>query len=114
VAARDLHRIAAAGGEQHPAGVARERPETIAERFGEFDRALAGEAARREAQVVKLRLDGGDDARVRVADVMDIVAVEVHVPPAVHVLDVEPLGLDDWREAGRGHRLVQEGAVVAG
>ena len=88
-------------------------PELRRQRLGELDRALAGEAARREAQLVELGLDGGDHVRMRVADVVHVVAVEVHVAAAGHVLDVRALGLADRRQAGRRHRLVQEGGAVA-
>jgi hypothetical protein len=70
-------------------------------------------APRREAQGVELRLDGADDVRVAMADVVHVVAVEVHVAPPGQVLDEQALGLGDGRQAGRRHRLVQEGRTVA-
>jgi hypothetical protein len=49
---------------------------------------------------------------VAVADVVDVVAVEVHVAAAGQVLDPDPLRAPDRREAGRGERLVEEVAGV--
>jgi hypothetical protein len=47
---------------------------------GELDGRGVGEAARRERQRVELALDRVDDARMAVADLVDVVAVEVHEP----------------------------------
>ena len=49
-----------------------------------------------------------------VADVMHVVAVEIHVAAAGRILDPDALGLGDGVEAGRRHRLAQEIALVLG
>jgi hypothetical protein len=110
---RHLDRVAAAGGEQHLAGRAGERLEARAERLGQFHRRLAGVAAWREAQLVELLLDRGDHVRMRIADVVHVVAVKIHVAPAGHVLDPDALGAADRVQARRRHRLVQERGAVA-
>src|SRR6478735_10330446 len=51
---RHLHRIRTARREQHLAEIARGK---AAQRLGQLDRGLAGEAARREAEIVDLLLD---------------------------------------------------------
>jgi hypothetical protein len=112
--ARELERHAdrerAARGEQHLAErVGRER----AQPFGELDGRGVGEAARRERQRVELALDRVDDARMAVADLVDVVAVEVHEPAAVDVGQPDALGLDQRVEAGRRERLVQVRPRVA-
>jgi hypothetical protein len=84
---RDLDRVGAAGREEHAPGCVGQAPELRRQRLGELDRAFAREAPRRERERVELRLDRADDVRVRVADVVHVVAVEVHVPPTRRVLD---------------------------
>ena len=49
-----------------------------------------------------------------VADVVDVVAVEIHVAPARDVLHPDPFGFGDRVEAGRRDRLAQEAAFVTG
>jgi hypothetical protein len=110
---RELQRVTSTGGEQHPAGLAGQRPKTLVQPFGQLHRTFGREAARREAQGVQLDLDGGDDVRMPMSDVVHVVAMEVHVAPAGQVLDEQAFGLGDGRQAGRGHRLVQEGRAVA-
>ena len=106
---RDLHRVGTAGREEDfPEIARRHRGQAARQRH----RRLAGESTRREGEVVELLLDGGDEARVAVADVVHGVAVEVHEAPAGVVLDPDPLRLADRGEAGRGHGLVQEEACV--
>ena len=98
---RDLHRIAAAGGEQDAPGLAGQALELRRQSFGQFDCALTGKAPRRKREFVELGLDGCDDMRMRIADVVHVVAVEVHVAPAGHVFDIEAFGAADRRQAGR-------------
>ena len=43
-----------------------------------------------------------------VTDVMDVVAVEIHVAPTVAVLEPNAFGPTDGRQTGCGDRLVQE------
>ena len=95
---------------------------TLAGLNGEMSRELArqrhgrrvGVAARREGQRLHLLGDGLLQARMAVADVMHVVAVEIHVAPAGHVLDPDALGLGNGVEARRRHRLAQEVARVLG
>ncbi len=47
------------------------------------------------------------------AQVVHVVAVEIQVAPARHVLDEQAFRPDDRRQAGGGHALVQEGCAVA-
>src|SRR5439155_16315006 len=71
---RDLDRIRAAGGEQHLAELARRDRGKLA---CQGDRRLVGEAARREREIVELRLDGSDEARMPIADMVHAVAVKI-------------------------------------
>jgi len=73
---------------------------------------LRGEPARREGELVQLVFDCGDQPGMAIADVMHIVAVEIHVAPAGQILDPDALGLADRRQAGGRDRLVQEVARV--
>ena len=50
--------------------------------------------------------------RMAIADVVHAVAVEVHEAPALDILDPDPLGAPDHREARWGYRLLQEAARV--
>ena len=107
---RHLDRIRAAGGEQYLAKIAR-RQQT--ERLGELDRRLAGEAARRKAEIVELLLDRLLEAGVPIADMVDAVAMEIHVAPPHRVLDPDAFRLGDGGEAGARQTLVQEGGGIA-
>ena len=102
---RDLHRVGPAGREEHFAEIARRhRGQTPRQRH----RGLAGVPARGEGKVVELLLDGRDEARVAVADVMHRVAVEIHEAATGMVLDPDPLRLADlprdtvWKRTGAG------------
>ena len=110
---RHFNRVRAAGREQQLAGVAGQRLEARTERFGQFDRTVAGKTTRRKAQRVELLFDGDKHMRVRVAHVGHVVAVEIHVAPARHVLDPDALGLGDGTQTRRRDRLVQKGGAVA-
>ena len=112
---RDLHGhldgVRAAGREQH---LGRPERREVRQLARQRDGRLAGVAARRERQRVHLLGDGPLQARMAVADVMHVVAVEIHVPPAGRILDEDALGLGDRIEARRRHRLAQEIALVLG
>ena len=110
---RDFDGVAAAGGEEHAAGVTGKCLEACPERLGEFNGAFAREAPRRETECIELSFDGRDDFRMCMADVVHVVAMEIHVAPAGHVFDMQALGFHDRRQAGRRDRLVQEGGVIA-
>src|SRR5690606_35419777 len=84
-----LDGIRAAGREQHLAEVARG---DFTQLLGQLHRRLAGKATRREAQLVELRLDCRDYFRMGITDVMDAVAMEIHVALAGDVLDPNALG----------------------
>jgi hypothetical protein len=49
-----------------------------------------------------------------IADVVHVVAVEIHIAAPGHVLDVDALGLGNGVEAGRRDRLAQEVARIGG
>ena len=105
----DFHRIRTAGGEKYlvePLG--RDPRKLCRECVGDF----VGIAARRERQGVHLRGDGALQARVPVADVVDVVAMEIHVAAALDVLDPDALRLGDGIQAGGGDRLPQEVLLV--
>ena len=110
---RYLDRIRAAGREKHFSGLAAQRLKARTQRLGQFNSTLAGKTARCKGQGVELALDGRDDVRVRIADMVHIVAMEVHVASAAHVLDPDALGPGDRTQAGRGNRLMQESGAVA-
>ena len=75
----DFDRIGAAGREKHFREVARCK---AAKLLGEFYGGFAGEAARGEAEIVELLLDRGNQRGMGVADMVNAVAVEIHVSPA--------------------------------
>src|SRR5262249_49402479 len=77
------------------------------------DRRLAGIAPGREGEIVHLRLERRLEARMAIADVMDVVAVEIHVAAAREILDPDSLGLADRVEAGGRSPLVQEDGGIA-
>ena len=90
-------------------------PGAIAASFSrERDRRLAGEAARREGELVHLPRDRRLEPRMAVADVMDVVAVEIHVAAGRPASSIQmPSALDDGVEARRRDGLMQEGARIA-
>jgi hypothetical protein len=53
---------------------------------------LIGETARRERQLVELRLERGNQPRVAVAQMVHAIAVKIHISPAVEVLEPQALG----------------------
>ena len=102
---RHPDRQRAAGREQHLAQrVGRERREL----GGEVDGRLVREPARREGQGVERVPDRGHHVRMAVADLVHVVAVEIHDPPALDVLEPDPFARGERVEARRGQRLVQE------
>ena len=90
-----------------PAG--RDRGELL----GELERRLARIASRREGKPIHLLGDRPLEARMPIADVVHVVAVEIHVAAPGRVLDPDAFRLDDGVEARRRHGLMQEGARVA-
>ena len=86
--------------------------------FRQVDGDPVGVAPRAERQLVDLALDGGDHFRVAEADLVHVVAVEVHVASALGVFDVNPLagahGVQAWRREGLPQKvagvLLQQGA----
>ncbi len=111
--ARELQRHADGGGparrEQHFGKVARCR---LAEPFGQRDGGAVGVAARAEGQTVDLGLDGRDDARVAVAELVDAVAVEIEDAAPLDIDERGALGPLDDIETRRRQGLVQEVALV--
>ena len=105
----DLDRVVA-GRRQEDLAEGRGRPVREPPRQG--DGHLVGEAAGREGEVVELGLEGRDQRRVRVAQVVDAVAVEVHEPAAVDLFDPDPLGPPDGGEPGCRRGLVEKVARV--
>ena len=57
---------------------------------GQRHRRLVGEAARRERQLVELRLERGNQPRMAVAEMVDVVAVKIHVTAAGEILEPSP------------------------
>ncbi len=106
---RDLHRVVAGRREQDLAE-GRRRP--VREPPRQADRHFVGEAARREREVVELGLEGRDQRRVGVPQMVNAVAVEVHEPAAVELFDPDPLGAPDGGQAGRRRGLVEKVARV--
>ena len=75
---------------------------------------LAGKTARREGQRIQLRLDGPQHMRMAVAQVVDVVAMEVHVATPGHVFDVQTFGFDHRGQTRGRDRLVQKDGAVTG
>src|SRR5690606_12041801 len=71
----------------------------LSELFGKRDGLLASIATRRERQLLHLLGDSPLQARVAITDVMDVVAVEIHVTQAGDILDPNALGLCNGVEA---------------
>ena len=61
-----------------------------------------------EGEPVELFLDCGNHRRVGEADLMDVVPVEVHVPPALEVFDPDPVAGAHGIQAGGGEGLFEE------
>jgi hypothetical protein len=98
------------GREQHLAErLRRQRDEAL----GKLDCGRVREPARGERQCVERALDGGDDMRMPVADLVHVVAMEVHEAPAFDVGQPDAVGFDQRVEAGRRQRLVHERRAVA-
>src|SRR5690606_23823855 len=87
---RHLDRIRTAGGKQ---GLGERPGRDRRELLGELDRRRASEAPGREGQLVELAPDRLDQARMAVADVVGVVAVEIHVAAAVGVLEPDAFRL---------------------
>ena len=81
--------------------------------FRQFHRLVAGDSgAGANEQLVHLRGDRLLQARMAVADVVDVVAVEIDIALARAVPDIGPFRPGDGIEAGAGDRLVQEGGSI--
>ncbi len=81
---------------------------------GERDRGLVREAPGRERERVERAPDRLHDAWVPVADLVDAVAVKIHVAPALDVLEPDAGRGGERVEARRRKRLVQEVLRVLG
>ena len=99
------------GGEQDAVEVAGGE---FGQALGERDRGFAGVTSGAEAEGVELVLDGFEDPGVAVADLMDVVAVEIEETTPLDVLDPRAFGLADGVEAGGGQGLVEERVGVFG
>jgi hypothetical protein len=56
----------------------------------------------------------GNDPVIAVPDLEDIVPMKVHVPPAIHVGQENPLGAFEHIQAGSGKGLAQEDGRILG
>ena len=79
---------------------------------GQRHRRLVGEPPRRERQLVELRLERGNQSRMAVAEVVDVVAVKIHVSAAGQILEPKPVRAAQRGEAGRRQGLMKEVAGV--
>jgi len=52
--------------------------------------------------LVELGFDRSNDARITKADLVNVVAVEIHVAPALQVFDINPVAALEHVEARRG------------
>ena len=92
------------------------RERDLAERFGDeackllgqSDRGIVGEAARRERQRIERALHRLDHVRVAIADLMHVVAVEIHDSSAFDIFQPDAVAGLERVEAWRRERLVQE------
>ncbi len=107
---RDLDGVRSAGCEQH---LRQRSGGDGAKLFGKLHRWCAGETARREGQRVHLLGDRALEARVAVTDMVDVVAVEIHVPLAGEIFEEDALGLADRGQARRRYGLVEKGCRIA-
>ena len=107
---RDLDRIGTTSREQDLRQVTGRQ---LAERLGEFHRRLVREPPRREGQIVELLFDRRDKPRMPVAEMVDTVAMEIHVAAAGEILDPDAFGPRDRRNAGARKALVKESLRVA-
>jgi hypothetical protein len=64
----------------------------LGELRGQRDRGLVGEAARCERQLVQLRGQRGNQSRMSMTEVMDAVAVKIHIAVAGEVLEPDAFG----------------------
>ena len=99
----------AARRKQHPAEVARSEGR---EAFGQLHRRLVGKATGAERQLVQLRLDGLDDLRVRIADLMHAVSVEVEILPPRCIGECGSAATDDLHQARCGEGLVEKKCLI--
>ncbi len=72
----------------------------LGELRGQRNCRLVGEAARRERQLVQLRGQRGNQSRMAVTEVMDAVAVKIHIAVASEVLEPDAFGPSHGRKAG--------------
>jgi hypothetical protein len=115
-------RLVPAGGEagelqghpdrQRPAGCEQDLAERVGcqpgELFREVDCRGVGKASRRERKRVELPPDRGHDVRVTIADLVHVVAVEVHHAAAFDVGEPDAVAGSERVEARRRQRLMQE------
>jgi hypothetical protein len=102
-------RPGAARAEQHFAKIPRREVDELAR---QRDRGPVRVAARAERELLDLSRRGGDHRRVCEPHLMDEIAVEVHVPPALQVLEVDPLAAAQRVEARRRQGLAEEVAGI--
>ena len=82
------------------------------ELFSKFNRWLAGEAPWSKTELVQLVLDSLNQTGVLVSDVVDIIAVKIHVGIPTVILQIDAMDLPDRGQAGSGNGLVQKDASV--
>ena len=76
--------------------------------LGQSDRGIVGEAAWRERQRIERALHRLDHVRVAVADLMHVVAVEIHDSSAFDIFQPDAIAGLERVEAWRRERLMQE------
>jgi hypothetical protein len=107
---RDLNRVRAARGKQHP-GLP--TPETGCQLLAQCDRHIVAVAPRREGKAVELVLDGGDQPWVAMTNMMNRVAVQVDDAPASLILKPDAAGRTQHAKRRCRAMLVQEHGGVA-
>src|SRR5207253_8705476 len=76
--------------------------------FRQADSGEVSVAARTERKLIELGFDGRDDSWIAKTDLMNVVAVEIHVPPPLKVLQVNALAALAHVQTGSGYGLPQK------
>ena len=98
-----------AGGEEDAVQIAGGE---VDEFLGEIDGGAVGVSAGAKGEIVELVFDGGNDAGVGEADLVDVVAVEIEEGLAVCGFDGRTFAAGQDVEAGGGKGLVEEDGGV--
>ena len=106
---RHADRAGSAGAKQDLREIARR---DLGQLAGQIDGHLVGVAAGAERHFVELRLHSFDHGRIGKADLVDVVAMEVHVTAPGKVLDPDPFAGLHAVQAGSRERLMQKIAGV--